>query len=118
MGLPFNNLKTTLEYSRCQRNILKRCYYQCDLIPEYSIRPYESGDEEDIVELLKLVFNGWPNFDLDCGPVDHWRWKYLHSPAGKSLIYVGESEGDIVGSSHTYTVNLKMGERILKCGFV
>ena len=84
---------------------------------EYSIRPYESGDEEGIVQLLQLVFNGWPNFDLDCSPVDHWRWKYLCNPTGESLVIIGESNGEIVGCSHTYLINLKMGERIVKGGF-
>lgn len=88
-----------------------------DLTQGYSIRPYEPGEEKDIVDLLELVFNGWPYFDLDCSPLDHWRWKHLYNPVGRSIVYVSESEGEIVGSVSTCPIKLKLGNRIFMCGF-
>jgi len=40
---------------------------------DYIVRPYRSGDEEEIVEFLQLVFEGWPKFDLSCTPLEHWK---------------------------------------------
>lgn len=40
-------------------------------------KEYQPGDEEGIVELLEIVFDGWPHFDLPCSRVDHWKWKFL-----------------------------------------
>jgi hypothetical protein len=33
---------------------------------EYRIRSYQPGDEIEIVQLLELVFDGWPKLDLSC----------------------------------------------------
>lgn len=38
-----------------------------------STRPYEKGDEVEIVSLLKRVFEYWPKFDLKHSSLDHWR---------------------------------------------
>ena len=38
-------------------------------MPDTEIRLYIKGEEYEIVELLKTVFNGWPHFDLKCTPV-------------------------------------------------
>jgi hypothetical protein len=32
--------------------------------PEYEIRAFQESDSIQSVELLKLVFDGWPKFDL------------------------------------------------------
>jgi len=46
----------------------------------FIVRPYCSGDEEKLVQLLQLVFNGWPRFDINCTSLDHWKWKYENNP--------------------------------------
>ena len=61
---------------------------------------YEPGDEKQLVELLDLVFGGWPDRDLACSKVDFWRWKYLDNPNG-SLVTLAEESGEIHGSVHT-----------------
>jgi hypothetical protein len=76
---------------------------------DIEIRPYESGDEERIVGLLETVFNGWPSFDLGCGPLDHWRWKYLDNPLQKIAICVAEKGEEIVGCAHNVQQRVKIG---------
>ena len=79
-----------------------------DFIP----RVYREGDEEDIVELLDLVFDGWPKFDLECTALDHWRWKYLDNPFKRNFVGVVELEGKIIGVSHGFYQKYKFGEMV------
>ena len=72
-----------------------------------TIRLYEEGDDEGIVELLDLVFDGWPNYDITCSPLDHWRWKYLSSE-GTPYISVAEDGGIIVGCNLGYPVSFRV----------
>lgn len=65
------------------------------------MRIYEPGDEEGIVDLLSVGFSGWPNFDLKCDSVDHWKWKYLDNPYGKISIAVALDSEKIIGCVHT-----------------
>jgi hypothetical protein len=75
------------------------------------IRPYREGDEEEIVELLELAFDGWPNFDLPCTPLEHWQWKYRDNPENKCIIVVAEKDDEIVGCMHTLFMYVKFRER-------
>jgi len=79
---------------------------------EYGIRPYHPGDEEEIVELLELVFDGWPNFDLKCSALEHWRWKYLENPLKTSFIALGVSDNKIIGANHSTPFRIKIGQSI------
>jgi len=79
----------------------------------YTVRPYRSGDEEEIVELLELVFDGWPKFDLGCSALDHWKWKYLDNPLNTSFIALGVSEDGIIGVNHSFPHRIKIGDDIL-----
>lgn len=78
----------------------------------YAIRPYQEGDEEQIVKLLCLGIEGWPRFDLECSPLEHWKWKYLDNPTGKSSIYVAVSEDEIVGVNHVIPHRIKVFDEI------
>lgn len=80
---------------------------------EIVFRPYQAGDEEGIVKLLDLVFDGWPNFDLSCSPLDHWRWKYRGGPVKADDIIVCLNEGGIIGCKHSIPLNIKVGDEIL-----
>ena len=64
---------------------------------KYIVRPYRLGEEEEIVELLELVFNGWPQFDLNCASLEHWRWKYLDNPLKMNTVAVEISNNKIIG---------------------
>lgn len=78
----------------------------------YVIRPYQQGDEEEIVELLELVFDGWPRFDLNCTPLDHWKWKYLDNPFRANHINVAVSDEKIIGCCHSIPKNIKIGNKV------
>ena len=57
------------------------------------IRPYNPGDEKQILEMDWLLFpDPWNKRNID-----NWRWKYSgNNPAGKAIIYVMEHEGKII----------------------
>ena len=73
------------------------------------VRLYVQGDEEAIVQLLQRAFKGWPHLDLQCTPLDHWRWKYQDNPLKKKSIVVAESGGKIIGCSHGFYLKIKVG---------
>jgi GNAT superfamily N-acetyltransferase len=75
---------------------------------EYEIRPYHPGDEEQIVPLLQLVFNGWRTLDF-------WRWKYRDNPLKKSIVVVGVSDKRIIGVGCTVFKRVKIGDKITLC---
>ena len=79
----------------------------------YSIRQFQPGDEEKIVELLKMVFYGWPQYDLPCSSLDHWKWKFMSSPLEMNTIVVAESEGRIIGCDHGLFTKVKVGKNIV-----
>jgi GNAT superfamily N-acetyltransferase len=82
---------------------------------EYSIREYGTGDEEEIVDLLRLVFKEWAKRDETA--IDHWRWMYLDNPFGSHCTYVAERDGKIVAVGHDLYLNVKHGEEDIKTVF-
>ena len=82
---------------------------------EYEVSTYQPGDEGGIVQLLELVFEGWPHLDLDCPPIDHWNWKFRDNPLKMSSITLAQSDDKIVGCHHTMPLRIKIGEEILPC---
>ena len=80
---------------------------------DIQIRSYQDGDEEGIVQLLDQAFNGWPRIDLQCSPVDHWRWKYRDGPIKMDTTTVAVSENRVIGVNHAYAVPVIInGDRI------
>lgn len=79
-------------------------------------REYELGDEKQIVELLDLVFGGWPDRDLVCSKVDFWQWKYLDNPIGLKAVVVALDGDRIIGCSHRSYFRVKIGDCVLLCG--
>jgi GNAT superfamily N-acetyltransferase len=67
---------------------------------EVSIRQYQEGDEEKIVELLQTIFTGWPRQQENLSGIDFWKWKYLDTPPRQWVIVVAESNNEIVGCHH------------------
>lgn len=81
---------------------------------EYHIREYQPGDEVEIAELLVTAFKGWPKFDLDCSPLDHWRWKYIDNPLKTNSVLVAVSDSHIVGCICGYYFKILVnGENLL-----
>lgn len=83
----------------------------------YSVRQYQPGDEEEIVSLLELVFDGWPHFDLECTPLEHWKWKYLDNPLKMNSTVVGISNDQIIGCDHSTYVNMNILKRTQICNW-
>ena len=73
-------------------------------------RLYREGDEQEIVDLLCEVFNGWPAFDIPVSPLEHWRWKYLNNPYG-SIIALSCDQDKIVGCQHILFKKIKVVDR-------
>ncbi|MBD3206159.1 GNAT family N-acetyltransferase, partial [Candidatus Bathyarchaeota archaeon] len=70
---------------------------------QYDVRPYKSGDETQIIELLHKVFNGWPKFNPGCSRLEHWRWKYIDNPVNVGVTTcVSVNDGKIVGCMHDF----------------
>ena len=82
---------------------------------EYEVRAFRAGDEEAIVELLELVFDGWPKFDLRCSPLEHWKWKYQDNPLQMNQFAVGVSDNRIVGCNHYLPLKIKIGKKVYQC---
>jgi len=82
---------------------------------EFQLRIYSPGDEEEIVQLLKIGFDGWPHFDLECTPIDHWRWKYLDNPSHTNFIVLAMIEGRIVGANQILPMRIKIVDTVFPC---
>ena len=80
-------------------------YINSDLI-EASL--YKEGLETEIVELLNSVFDRWPKHEIQCKPVDHWRWKYTDNPSGKHIITIAKSYNRIIGCNHSTFTQTKL----------
>lgn len=65
-------------------------------LPDLTIRPYQPGDEERILETFNLVFREV------CGPayqdrsLEQWRWQYLQNPWGHRMSLAVAPDGTIV----------------------
>ena len=88
-------------------------YSPSDLTEEFEVRPYRPGDEEEVVQLLELVFNGWPHMDLPCSPLEHWLWKHTDNPFKKSIVMVAEKDGRIIGANHTILLKIRIGNEVV-----
>ena len=75
-----------------------------------SIRDYQPGDEQKLVDLLDETFSGWLKLDLQCDPLDHWKWKYIDNPLKINVIALATSEDKIIGCIHNVVQKIKIGE--------
>jgi len=66
-----------------------------------TIRPYEAGDEEGILVLLRRVFGGSRDGQW-------WEWLYAKNPAGRSIIWVAVDGEDIVGHMASLAVKIRL----------
>lgn len=79
----------------------------------YNVRQFRSGDEYKIIELLELVFGGWPHFDLKCSSLDHWYWKFEGYHPENQIICVAESGEKIIGCNQGQYARIKIGDAII-----
>ena len=79
----------------------------------FNVRWYKSGDEKQIVELLDLVFDGWPKIDLQGSKLDYWRWKHQESIDKTDCVTLGVTpDGKIVGCLHAPLFKVKLGDTV------
>jgi|GEM_PF-1695229 len=83
---------------------------------EVTVRSIRPGDEIRIVELLELVFGGWPHLDIGCSPLEYWRWKYAGREGFGKFIFVAEAGGgELVGCLHIIPVEFKGVHGVERC---
>ena len=81
----------------------------------FEVRFFQQGDDEDIVHLLDLVFDGWPKLDLISSPLEHWRWKYIDNPQKSRSVRVALSNNRIIGCAGNIILKIKIGDTALNC---
>jgi hypothetical protein len=86
------------------------------LAEQQTIRQYLPTDRDKIIGLLDTAFKGWPHFDLDCSPKDHWDWKFVDNPLKRRMITVAEIDDKIVGCDHLLFTKVKIGKQVLPVG--
>ena len=62
-----------------------------------SIRMYQPGDEEGLVELLQASFGAWPKVEVSVSPREHMLWKLSSDPESQRFQVVAEAGSRIVG---------------------
>jgi len=80
-----------------------------------TIRKYLEGDENEIIDLLEYVFDGWPPVDLPCSKLEHWKWKYEERSIKGLIAAVALDEDKIIGCLHSPSVNIKVRENVFFC---
>jgi len=80
---------------------------------DYIFRSYRSGDEDKIIELLSLVFGGWPHIDTDLSPIEFWRWKHLKNPVHPSYVNIGFDKEKMISCHHVMVLKLKILDNTL-----
>lgn len=76
-------------------------------------RPYQQGDETQIVGLLISAF---PKWGILKHPIDNWIWKYQKTPL-KSNVLVCVSGQKIVGVIHEINLRIKIKESTYTCSY-
>ncbi|MGH9197936.1 MAG: GNAT family N-acetyltransferase, partial [Acidimicrobiia bacterium] len=59
-----------------------------------SIRRYETNDESEVLDLLRLSLGGGPGGER---LPEFFRWKHLQNPFGPSFMLVAERDERIIG---------------------
>jgi GNAT superfamily N-acetyltransferase len=76
------------------------------------IRPHQKGEEQEIVDLLNIIFRKWPVVDIDSS-LQHWKWKYLDNPIKKTNSFVALSQNQIIGFFGLFSNKLKIKNRVI-----
>jgi GNAT superfamily N-acetyltransferase len=67
--------------------------YRASPVPDVEIREYSDADEEPVLRLLATSLGK----SVDDRYRGFFRWKHLQNPFGRSLMWVGELDGRVVG---------------------
>jgi GNAT superfamily N-acetyltransferase len=76
-----------------------------------AIRPFTTGDEPQVLELLDVALGGGP---AGRRPPELFRWKHLANPFGSSFMLVAEADGRLVGLRAFMRWRFTAGDRVLR----
>ncbi len=83
----------------------------------FKIAEYNQGDEIEIVDLLKSVFEDWPMFDINYSALEHWKWKYLDNPYSKILIVLARNEEELIACHHDVPIKIIINKEFYDCSY-
>jgi GNAT superfamily N-acetyltransferase len=75
------------------------------------VRAYEKGDENEIFELVKVVWGG--KVPTKERWAKGWSWMNIDNPAGASIIWLAPHDSMLVGQYPLVMENIKIGEKIV-----
>lgn len=77
-----------------------------------SVRAYKEGDEDEIFELTKAVWE--EQVPEEERWIKGWRWLHIDNPAGISRIWLAEHNGKLIGQYPVIMENMKVDGEIIK----
>jgi len=79
----------------------------------FSVRPYEPGDEEQVLRVFNTVF-GEGNPDYQPRTMETWRHLYLGNPYGTHVLVAENADGDIIAnySAHPAPATVEGHDRL------
>jgi len=80
------------------------------MTPAWTLRRYETEDEDAILELLNAAFGKWHS-------PEYWRWKYTRNPAGPPIIWLAEHNNKIIGHYGITPIRMKIGNAYVRGSF-
>jgi len=85
---------------------------------EWKVRPYQEGDETEIVDLYNLDLKLDSEKRVEESTIkqyslDNWLWMFKNNPYG-FLTIVGEHKGRIVGLMNLFCMDMKIGDRTIR----
>lgn len=68
-----------------------------DAATQVTVRLFRPEDEESLLQLLALAFDGWPHREVAVEPIEYLRWKLSSSEEALASHVVAEAASTIVG---------------------
>ncbi len=92
------------------------CSIFINLSSDYEIRPYQESDSDQSVELLTVLFDGWPKYDIKSTSLEHFHWKYNENPVEMSTGIIALDNKKVIASTHTFMYQIKIWDNYLLGG--
>ena len=75
--------------------------------PQWSVREYQEGDEDQILELRGIVLS-------DSRDSQWWRWMYRNGPDGPVNLWLADDKQKVVGVNPGLPLRMKIGDQVCK----
>ncbi|MBU0754142.1 MAG: GNAT family N-acetyltransferase, partial [Planctomycetes bacterium] len=66
------------------------------VMKNWTVRPYEPGDEEGILKLFNTVFSE-VNPKFEHRTMEEWYWQFRDSPLGNQTTVAVAEDGEVIG---------------------